>query len=296
METQVATAEDKTEEGGGLRPPAPLTIQTITVDPDMAREWLESMAPNRNISRLNLEGIMLAMMEDRWHNDGTPIRFNTKGQLIDGQHRLWAVINTAKSQEFVVMWGVPDMAMTTLDTGKTRSRGDVLLIHDPTLVNVNHVSAATTIMLRWSKGVRNNGLRNEYVSNDEVVRFYDANRDDIIEATRHGGRMAQHIAAGSTQAYALCYWLFSNIDAADAEFFWDRLFDGQGLEIGHPVYALRELLRREAAQASTRDKIRADIMVALIIKAWNAYRKGDEVKLLHFKVGGAHPERYPEPI
>lgn len=273
-----------------------LVIKTLTVDPDIAREWLDKAAPNRNISRVNLEGIMQAMLEDRWHNDGTPIRFNSQGQLIDGQHRLHAVINTGQSYEFVVMWGVRDEAMVTLDTGKSRSRGDVLMIHDPTLVNVQQVASAATIILRWSKGVRNNNLRNEYVSNDEVIRFYDANRDDIVEATRHGGRMAKHIAAGSGQAYALTYWLFVNIDASDAEFFWDRLHDGAGLEPGSAIYALRELLRREAALPSTRDKMRADIMVALMIKAWNAYRRGEEVKLLHFKMGGAHPERFPEPV
>lgn len=294
------TAESKEAKGpvvveDGITYPE-LVIKTMTVDPDIAREWLDIAAPNRNVSRVNLEGLMQAMLEDRWHNDGTPIRFNTHGQLIDGQHRLWAVINTAQSQEFVVMWGVENRAMATLDTGKSRSRGDVLSIHDPTLVNVVQVAGAATIMLRWTNGSRNNNLRNDYVSNDALIQFYDQNRDDIIEAARHGGRMAHHIAAGSTQAYALCYWLFSMIDVADNEFFWDRLHDGQALEMGNPIYALRELLRREALQANTRDKMRADVLVALMIKAWNAYRRGEEVKLLHFKMGGAHPERYPEPI
>lgn len=277
-------------------PSASITTQVMEVDENTAREWLESMAPNRRVSRTNLENLIRAMEEGRWHTDGSPIKFSRSGQLIDGQHRLLAIIHTGMPQTFLVIWGVDDAAMSTLDTGKTRNRADILMIHDPTVVDVNNVSATTTIMLRWMRGARNNNLRNDYVSNDEVVRFYDQNKEDILDATRHGKRMAKAMGAGSNQAFSLCYWLFSIIDAEDCEFFWDRLVDGQGLELGNPIYALREMFRRESMAASTRDRMRADVAVALTIKAWNAYRKGEEVKLLHFKVGGAHPEKYPEPI
>ena len=33
----------------------------------------------------------------------------------------------------------------------------------------------------------------------------------------------------------------------------------------------------------------------LVIKAWNAYRNGDELRLLRFKPGGANPEKFPMP-
>lgn len=273
-----------------------ITTRLVTVTPDMARQWLDNMAPNRKVSRVNLENLMKAMEEKRWHQDASPIKFNRNGQLIDGQHRLWALINTGQTHTFIVAWGVLEEAMTTLDTGKMRSRGDVLAIHDPALTDINSVAATTTIILRWKKGERNNNLRNSYVSNDEVIAFYDQERDDIIAASRHGRRLANATRAASGQAYSLCWYLFSNIDPEDAEFFWDRIVDGAALEPGSPIYALRELLAREARSAGTRERMRADIAAALMIKAWNAYRRGEEVKLLHFKVGGAHPDRYPEPI
>lgn len=274
----------------------PLRTEQVEVTPDMAREWLGTMAPNRNVSNTNLSNLVRAMEEGRWHQDGSPIKFDTRGQLIDGQHRLFAVVQTGMPQTFLVVWGVTPDAMTTLDTGKARNRADVLMIHDPTVTDVNNVAAATTIMLRWSRGLRNNNLRNEYVSNDEAVLFYDANKEDIIDATRHGKRVQHAMGAGSNQAFALCYWLFATKDAEDAEFFWDRLIDGQGLELGNPIYALRELLRREANLPSTRDKMRADVVIALTIKAWNAFRQAESIQLLRFKPGGAHPERFPEPI
>ena len=138
-------------------------------------------------------------------------------------------------------------------------------------------------------------LRNEYISNDALVHFYDTNKDDIVASNRASYRVTNAMGAGSRQSFGLCHWLFSMIDAEDGEFFWDRLVDGQGLESGNPIYALRELLRREAMLPSTRDKMRADVVIALTIKAWNAYRDGETIQLLRFKVGGAHPEKFPEP-
>ena len=36
-------------------------------------------------------------------------------------------------------------------------------------------------------------------------------------------------------------------------------------------------------------------LTAILIKAWNAYRSGEEVGVLRFRPGGAHPEKFPEP-
>lgn len=268
----------------------------MEVTPEIAREWLDTMVANRNVSATNLNAMMRAMEEGRWHTDGSPIKFNTKGHLIDGQHRLRSVINTGKAQTFLVIWGVPDEAMTTLDTGKVRNRGDILKIHDPSLTDVNNIASIATIMLRWVRGFRGNNLRNEYISNDALVHFYDKNKDDIVAANRSAYRVASAVGAGSRQSFGLCYWLFSMIDAEDADFFWDRVVDGQALESGDPIYALREMLRREAMTSSTRDRMRADVVIALTIKAWNAYRQGESIQLLRFKVGGAHPEKFPEPV
>lgn len=273
-----------------------LRAERIEVTPEVAQEWLQTIAANRRLSKVNLENLTKAMEEDRWHDDGSTIKFDKNGRLIDGQHRLRALIDTGKSMTFLVVFGVKPEAMTTLDTGKSRSRGDVLAIHDPTLADVNSIAAAATIMLRWEQGVRGNNLRNSYLSNDEVVQFYDRNKDTIITASRNGRRLANHTKAASAQAFALAYWLLTGVDSEDGEFFWDRVVDGAGLEPGNPIYALRELLQREARQAKTRERLRADIAVALMIKAWNAYRSGDTIKLLHFKVGGAHPDNFPEPI
>jgi len=36
-------------------------------------------------------------------------------------------------------------------------------------------------------------------------------------------------------------------------------------------------------------------IAALVIKAWNAYRDGAPVRQLKYRIGGANPEKFPEP-
>lgn len=271
-----------------------LSYEEVEVSPELAEEWLETMDHNRRVSESNLEAIVLAMNEGRWHHDGDPVRFNAREKMIDGQHRMMGLIATGQTHKFLVVRGIEDEAMPSLNTGKSRSRGDVLAIHDPELRDAVAVAGALTIALRWEKGARGNSLRNLYISNDEAVAFYDEHKEEILHAKTVGGRLSRSTRGVTTQAMSLCAYLFEKLNAEDAAYFWDRVIDGAQLAKGSPILALRRFFERESR--TSRENVRADIAAAITIKAWNAYREGRDVELLAFKVGGAKPERYPEPI
>jgi hypothetical protein len=78
----------------------------------------------------------------------------------------------------------------------------------------------------------------------------------------------------------------------DAEFFFQRLADHQGLVKGDPVYELR---RATDNSKSVRGQRSERYLTAITIKAWNAYRDGTQIGLLTFRPGGEKPERFPEP-
>lgn len=273
-----------------------LEHNVVEVTPQVAEEWLGTMANNRNVNERNVDSYSRDMRLGRWHMDGAPIRFNREGQLIDGQHRLLAVMQSETNQRFLVVKGVPHAAMTTMDTGKTRSKADVLAIFDPTLSNVNNLAATAVVHYRWKHGVRGTALRNAPVSNDELIQHVVENQEMLIEATKMGKRMTNHHPAFTGQAYSLADALFQEFDPEDRAYFWERLMDGSGLQAGDPVFALREYLIREGKGKGTRPRVRVEVALALIVKAWNAYRDGRQIKLLHFKPGGAHPETFPEPV
>jgi hypothetical protein len=271
-----------------------LKVEWVAVTPEVAQAYLESMRVNRPLSTANLKKIQVDMKEGRWHEDGGPLRFDKQGAMIDGQHRMWAIVETEMTFNFLVIRGVDFAAMATMDTGKSRSVSDIIGLYDPMAKDLTNLAACTTIAYRWEAGIRGTSLRNFALSNDEVLVFYDENKLALGEAARIGKKVSRHVQGATTQGFSLCAWVFERIDHEDAAFFWERLMDGVGLDEDSPIRALRELFLREAR--SSRPKMRSELAAAFTIKAWNAYREGRAMKVVSYRIGGASPERFPEAV
>lgn len=278
-----------------------ITQKIEKVTPAIAEQWLGTMDHNRKLSGQAVERLAAMMKQGLWVFDGSPIRFNLDGELVDGQHRLWALVEAQFETEFLVLRGVPREAMATMDTGKRRSFVDILVLEDQNLASVHALAAAIQIIYRWEDGSRGAALKSSGASggtipNQVLLDFFRANRERLVEVARDSSNLTSKVRGLPGSALALAYWVFEAIDAADAEFFFSRLSDGIGLEAGSPILALRGYISRAIANASGRQKIPADLAVALLIKAWNAYREGNSVQVLTFRRGGASPEAFPMPI
>jgi len=91
--------------------------------------WLDTQANNRNLSPKTVTAYARDMKKGAWRFDGTPIRFNRSGNLIDGQHRLSAIIESGKTQKMVVMWNLANETQDVMDSGRSRNIGDTLKLH-----------------------------------------------------------------------------------------------------------------------------------------------------------------------
>lgn len=93
-----------------------------TVTPQMAKKWLEEKAPNRIVSPRDFRvlGYAKEMKAGKWRL-GDPLMFDVEGRLIDGQHRLAALIIADLPIQFVILSGYPSESMIVLDTGKART-------------------------------------------------------------------------------------------------------------------------------------------------------------------------------
>lgn len=80
-----------------------MSIRTIT--PELAREMLRSQVRNRTrrIARENM--YLRAMCEGRWRDPDMlwPIVVDSQGRLLEGQHRLGALIQHGKARNFCIM-------------------------------------------------------------------------------------------------------------------------------------------------------------------------------------------------
>ena len=108
-----------------------ISISFEMVTPKIAEEWLETNSDSqRNVNANIVRQYEAQMRKGLWKGDnGESVKFSKKG-LIDGQHRLHAVIKFGKPVMLMIMRGLNDEDMIkTMDLGKKRSLGDILKIH-----------------------------------------------------------------------------------------------------------------------------------------------------------------------
>lgn len=117
--------KEKAIESGYPNPPV-----VVMVSPEMATTWLEANTHNRPVLQTVVDMYSRDMKLNRWVLTHQGIAFDVSGRLVDGQHRLWAVIDSGVTVPMLVHRGLPMESQVAIDTGKTRASVDRLGLSD----------------------------------------------------------------------------------------------------------------------------------------------------------------------
>lgn len=99
----------------------------MQVSPAIAREWMAHNTDNRKLRPSHIRYLAEAMQRGEWVLTHQGIAFAPDGRLLDGQHRLLAVIESGRTVPMLVTMGLPDTAFWSIDLhGVRRTHGDVL--------------------------------------------------------------------------------------------------------------------------------------------------------------------------
>ena len=103
------------------------TLQWVEVTPGMAATWL-AMAnrANRRKKMQHISRMARDIATGRWLQTADLIRFDWNGKLIDGQHRLEAIIRTGKNLTLLVVTELDPEVQKVLDANAIRSARDTL--------------------------------------------------------------------------------------------------------------------------------------------------------------------------
>lgn len=261
--------------------------ELVKVTPELAEKWLAQNTHNRNLRENAVIAYARDMENGAWRENGESIKFAADGTLLDGQHRLQAVALSGVTLRMLVVSGLANASQETMDDGRKRTLADALKLRRES--NAVVLAALLRRGLMWTHGYyRNTGAYSP--TNTECLNFLERHpevRDSATAATSL--RRPTKLPAS---VLGLTHWLFVRIDAADTQWFFDHLASGVDLPQYHPVWALRR--RADLADRDT-GRVPEDMLLACVIKAWNAYRAGEQIKILSFKPGGASPEKFPMP-
>jgi hypothetical protein len=263
------------------------SVQIETITPDQAHEYLGFNTHNRNFRPRLVSAYAADMRNGDWRWNGESIKFDRNGVMIDGQHRCAASVEANASFQTLVIRGLSPESQDTIDTGATRKFSDVLKLRGET----SYVTLATTIraIAQWESGSRT------FSSGGSAT-----NAQLLVTLEKHGWvrdgltviNHVSHTAGLASRVGGLAWWLFTQIDAEDADEFFRRLSSDEDHRATEPIYELRRAINNSF---SVRGERSVRYLLAITIKAWNKYRDGEMVGLLRFRPGGAKPEPFPEP-
>lgn len=102
-----------------------VSIALETITPKRAQEWLDRHNQgNRPLNRRHVSMLASDMGRKQWRLTHEPIAFEVGGRLIDGQHRLSAIVQSGLSQKMYVARDVAEGSQLFIDNGRKRSLAD----------------------------------------------------------------------------------------------------------------------------------------------------------------------------
>lgn len=250
-----------------------IRVDVVKVDPETASNWLSRNFRNRPVNEKHVKELARAIQCGEWKMNAEPIKFSKDGALIDGQHRLKAVVASGKAIQMMAVWGVDNEAFDTMDQGVKRTSGHILHIGGEK--DANNLAAIARLYLIVKQNPENPNM-SEWFS------------PQVIEKTvRMNGSLRDALAVGhkikkiSTTSIAGAMWaLFQEKNRLLANEFIDRLEDGAGLSKYSPIKTLRDALMIN--KVSQRKLLKRDV-IAYYIKAWNSLRNGKELRIMRFQ-------------
>ncbi len=120
----------------------------VTVTPAMAEKWLGKNKNNRHLRREKITQYSGAMKNGEWTIGTDAIGFNGSGGLMNGQHRLTAIVETGVSQQMLIADGLPAGAKLHMDIGLKRSLADYLQMERGE-ANSKSLAAMLGFVCRW---------------------------------------------------------------------------------------------------------------------------------------------------
>jgi hypothetical protein len=251
-----------------------VTTRWVRVTPAMAEALLVHNTQNRTLKDNLVLFYARLMKEGLWHKNGDSIKVTAEGQILDGQHRLWAIFMGKTAQDLLFAEGVHASAMSTIDAGSKRTFGDVLQIKGHKNANV------VASVIRWmywhqQKGRPDSGATKLRVSSTQLEALLPKHDDVFARVSEVNTAKIRKILPPSIAAFV--YVMAYRTDPAKAGAWLGALQTGIVDGQRHPVYVLRE---RMIENARSRAKLQAITVLAFAIKSWNALLLGRPMQVL----------------
>lgn len=262
-----------------------METKTMSVTPEMAARWLEGNANNRPIKQILVGELANAMLNGTFRLTHQAIALTSDGRLLDGQHRLLAVVASGRTVNMNVAFNVDPDTYDVIDAGAKRSLADALAVrhgHGYALatsaacrVVALYDRVNPTLTTPWNARTFLNAKLDRATVAEIADEMYPSMMKlvlDIKDYSRSWRIQANSLAA----LYVIRRDTHQDPDLVDE--FIRGLASGANLPAGDVRLKLRDAL---ANNPSFR-RNDARLAFGATVKAWNLYVEGDSPKILRF--------------
>lgn len=209
------------------------TIEVI--GPQEALKILAKTRENRPIRRGWVAALADLIKRGRWRTTHQGIAIDLDGYLIDGQHRLLAIVESGKSVGVSVTRGLDKAAYHDIDCGLSRTTGDRLkLMNDP---KTNQIACSMVRSYIVATQPKSKGGR---IPIDLIENIFLSMSDEfayLAESFRK--KNVPGLTRCDVGAALVCY---ASKHMGKAEEFVDSYLSGEGMKLGEAPMALRDAL------------------------------------------------------
>lgn len=260
-----------------------------SISPAKAAELMEANTANRPLSRSVVSSFAEAMRRGDWKVTHQGIAIDTNGVLVDGQHRLAAIVEADVPVEMTVFTDVPADTFDVLDTGKKRNAADVLAIEGEKST-LQLASMVRTVWLYDNRPDLSWAGGSASVTNSQILETLEAN-PKIRDYVSTGEQLAHEIGMIKSAAGAASFLVSRSNSAKKLQPWFDGLIDGAGLNRSDARLKFRNLMlnmaRRQAGEVRRRRDTREH--VGLYLTAFNAWADKENVSRLRYSTRDPMP-------
>lgn len=255
----------------------------VMMTPELAKEYLQkNLEINRKVSETYVKKYALDMKEGRWQADACPpIIVSRQGHLLDGQHRLLAVVDSGISVEMSVREGVEDTIFASIDQGNTRKASQ--------MVNMKYAhdsEAIAKVIYAFEKGASIRtalmGKINEKnlsisLQNSVLIPFMNENSDRLLKYATIGNRINTAIGRGGVARYGKFAYFCDFLGKLDT---FEEFVDD-----------MEQLIPKTKTAALCKERIKTQCMIArypteefvygVLWQTFRAYDEGREITKIH---------------
>ena len=274
---------------------ANITADIEEITPEMANELLVTNINNRELRQSTLDRYAAQIQDGLWELNGDSICISRDNKLLDGQHRLHAVVRANLPITSVVVRGLDPATFHTKDLGRPRTPADIFFIKGEK--NVFVLTAALRLLAIYKRG--DGEMKTEYgrakgtILPNQLEKLLDStpairNAVNICASAPH-----KKFLPGSVSAF-LYYVLYSKNKTFTNQFFEKLGTQNKDLKPEDiTILTLQGLLKQQKARGYT-NQLQTS---AYLILAWNAWITGKKLTSISWERANDFPKIvFPEKV